>query len=358
MKSTPSGDAASVQPARVVDSKPYVEHDPTIGYRYIPSTRKILPRPGGGEYTLVTNSIGIRSEREYAIPKPAGVFRIVVLGDSFAAGQFVSNDQRFTEILERRLPGVEAMNFALEGTGTDQQLLIFETMAKQFDPDLVILMPFLQNIRRNLADSRASYDPVTLKPVLVPKPRFELHADGTLKLLNVPVSKERKPIDESTAAEKTDIDHSLKHWLKYKLNGLFFMPLAKKIIYRLRPWEPFPEYKSENTHAWKVMDAIIRRLHSSSAGKPLVIVPIFYSSYVMYPMARNYWERFNSLTKIPGVFSIDLLPYFKKRGRSSARCFQDPHDVHFSAEGNLVLADAIERELNKLGLLKSTTTAK
>ncbi|MGD0390640.1 MAG: SGNH/GDSL hydrolase family protein, partial [Tepidisphaeraceae bacterium] len=194
MKSTPSGEPSA--PAADVDSKPYVEYHPTIGHRYKLNTRQVLPRPGGGEYTLVTNSIGIRSEREYAIAKPAGVFRIVVLGDSFAAGQYVSNDQRFSEIMERRLPGVEVMNFALEGTGTDQQLLIFESMAKAFDPDLVILMPFLQNIRRNLVDARAAYDPKTLKPVLRQKPRFELMPSGRLELCNVPVPQEARPMDD------------------------------------------------------------------------------------------------------------------------------------------------------------------
>src|SRR5437016_5523637 len=158
MKSTPSGEPASgavvaAAGGPIPDAKVYIEHDPTIGYRYTPNFRRSLPRPGGGEYTLLTNAIGIRSEREYAIPKPPGVFRIVVLGDSFAAGQYVSNDQRFSEILERRLPNVQVMNFALEGTGTDQQLLIFERMAKPYDPDLVMIFPFLQNIRRNMAEA-------------------------------------------------------------------------------------------------------------------------------------------------------------------------------------------------------------
>lgn len=353
MKSTPSGEP-SVPPV-VVDSKPYVEYHPTIGYRCKPNIRQVLPRPGGGEYTLVTNSIGIRSEREYAVPKPAGIFRIVVLGDSFAAGQYVSNDQRFSEIMERRLPGVEVMNFALEGTGTDQQLLIFESMAKAFDPDLVILMPFLQNIRRNLVDARAAFDPQTLKPVLRQKPRFELMPNGRLELRNVPVSQETAPSDEGgDGAVKSDVDRSFKHRLKVRLNGLFFMSAAKKLIYWLMPWEPFPEYKSPDTHAWKLMEAIIRRLQQSADQKPLVIVPIFYSTYVTHRMARNYWDRFNSLTSTKNVYSVDLLPYFQKLGKDAPRCFQNPYDVHFSTQGNLVLADALERELRRLRLLAGT----
>lgn len=354
MKSTRSGEAAAPAGA-ILDAKVYIEHDPTIGYRYVPNFRRALPRPGGGEYTLVTNSIGIRSEREYAQAKPPGVFRIVVLGDSFAAGQYVSNDQRFTEILERRLqPNLEVMNFALEGTGTDQQLLIFETFAKVFNPDLVLIFPFLQNIRRNTADARLSYDPATMKPILLAKPRFELLPDGSLQLHNVPVSKERKPADEAgDGATRTDIDRSLKHRIKVKLSGWRFVSIVKRFVYGLKPWEPFPEYKSPPTNEWRLMEAIVRRLHAAAAGKPVVIVPVFYASYVQYRMARNYWDRCNELTKTPGMHTIDLLPHFKKLGSEATACFQEPYDPHYSARGHLVVADALEQELQERGLLRA-----
>jgi hypothetical protein len=71
-------------------------------------------------------------------------------------------------------------------------------------------------------------------------------------------------------------------------------------------------------------------------------------------MARNYWIRYQSLTAAPGIHAIDLLPYFKRLGTDAGRCFQDPHDMHFSAYGNLVLADALERELQRLHLLPGT----
>ena len=44
-----------------IDTKSYVEHDPLIGYRYIPNVNMTLPRPGGGTYHFQTNSQGIRS---------------------------------------------------------------------------------------------------------------------------------------------------------------------------------------------------------------------------------------------------------------------------------------------------------
>ena len=68
-------------------------------------------------------------------------------------------------------------------------------------------------------------------------------------------------------------------------------------------------------------------------------------------MSRRYLQRFQALEQIPGVHVIDLLPHFRKLGVDALRCFQVPHDMHFSTYGHLVVADALEVELNRLALL-------
>src|ERR1039457_794472 len=80
------------------DAKPYVRHQPIIGYEYIPNTEMVLTAPGDRQYTIKINSAGIRSNREYTKTKPPGVFRIIVCGDSMPAGQYLSNEHCFSEI--------------------------------------------------------------------------------------------------------------------------------------------------------------------------------------------------------------------------------------------------------------------
>ena len=142
---------------RVRDDKSFAQHHPTLGYAYRPGSDLELAAPAGRRYRLRVNAAGIRSDREYAEQKPPGVFRIIALGDSFAAGQFVDNALRFSEILERRHENLEVINLALDGTGTDQQLLAYEEFAPRFEHDLVLILPFLQNIRRNLLEARESF---------------------------------------------------------------------------------------------------------------------------------------------------------------------------------------------------------
>ncbi|MEM7515851.1 MAG: hypothetical protein AAF368_02860 [Planctomycetota bacterium] len=55
-----------------------------------------------GDLKLTTNSLGLR-EREFAIPKPEGVTRVVLLGDSFVFGSGLNAEQRFGYALEREL---------------------------------------------------------------------------------------------------------------------------------------------------------------------------------------------------------------------------------------------------------------
>jgi hypothetical protein len=329
------------------DTKPYIEHDPQLGYRYIPNVNLRLPRPGGGTYHFQTNAQGLRSSRNYSLAKPLGTTRIVLCGDSMSAGQFVSNEQRLSEQLERVSP-LEVINLSLEGSGTDQQLLLYEDVGLKYEHDFVVLMPFLSNLRRNMVMAREAIDAKTGSIVLRAKPRFEL-VNGMLELRNIPVPLESLP--QGSAQLKTDSDRTFLGNLKTRVNVLPGVSLLKKLAFSLVPWEPFSEFRDAQSPQWQLMEAIIRRFKASAGKRPLVIVPTFYDSYVRYRMSRAYWDRFESLQRIPGVRVIDLLPHFQKLGVDAIRCFQVPHDMHFSSYGHLVIANILKKELTCLGLM-------
>jgi hypothetical protein len=330
------------------DTKPYIEYNARLGYRYIPNMNLRLPRPGGGSYHFQTNAQGLRSSRNYSLEKPPGTTRMILCGDSMSAGQFVSNEQRLSEQLERSVSRLEVINLSLEGSGTDQQLLLYEDVGLKYEHDFAVLMPFLSNLRRNMVVAREAVDAKTGSIVLRAKPRFEL-MNGMLELRNTPVPHES--LREGNAQPKTDSDRTLLGNLKTKVNALPGMSLLKKLAFCFIPWEPFQEFRDAQSPEWQLMEAIIRRFKDSAGIRPLVIAPTFYDSYVRYRMSRAYWDRFESLQRIPGVHVIDLLPHFQKLGVDAIRCFQVPHDMHFSAFGHLVVSDVLKEELTSLGLL-------
>ncbi len=113
-----------------------------------------------GRSWVEINSAGMR-DRDHSVAKPPGVFRIAVLGDSFAEAMQVDRKQAFWAVLERRLRGCpalggrepEVLNFGVSGYGTAQELITLRTRVWRYDPDLVLLAFFSGNDVRN--NSRA-----------------------------------------------------------------------------------------------------------------------------------------------------------------------------------------------------------
>jgi lysophospholipase L1-like esterase len=119
-----------------------LSHNPKIGYEPVPLvyTGREL---SFYDYLGASNSLGFR-DREHAVAKPAGVYRIVVLGDSIAAGLHVErNEDVFPPILERLLVQdglrAEVINLAVSGYNTQQEVEMLREKGLQYHPDLVLV---------------------------------------------------------------------------------------------------------------------------------------------------------------------------------------------------------------------------
>src|SRR5918996_2597362 len=161
------------------------QYHPVIGYTYIPGIRaRVLHRDGG--FLIRVNGQGFRCNHEFQ-EKKSDKFRVLLFGDSFTAGDGVSNEERFGDQLERMNPGLEVFNFGLPGTGTDQQYLTYQQFASAIDYDLLILAIFVENVRRVDSHYRL-YTTDQDELVAYAKPYYVLES-GRLVLKNVPVPK-------------------------------------------------------------------------------------------------------------------------------------------------------------------------
>jgi hypothetical protein len=84
------------------------------------------------------NGRGLR-DREYTLAKPPGVRRVLAFGDSFTFGSGVADDERFSEVAEDGLDGVEIVNMGVPGYGLDQILLSFLAQGRAWQPDEVVV---------------------------------------------------------------------------------------------------------------------------------------------------------------------------------------------------------------------------
>jgi HEAT repeat protein/lysophospholipase L1-like esterase len=95
------------------------------------------------------NGDGVR-DRTHAEEKPAGIRRVVFLGDSVTAGAEVEPDEAFPQVLQRRLEAegrpVEVFNVALWGWSTRQERIAYARIVRKYRPDDVVLAVCLNDI--------------------------------------------------------------------------------------------------------------------------------------------------------------------------------------------------------------------
>ncbi len=102
--------------------------------------------------TVTTNRWGMR-DRDYERAKPAGTYRVALLGSSNEMGEGVNDDETFEHVLEDRLNEDgsrrhEILNFAVRGHGVYQKLLILEERVFPFQPDAVFFVTYAAEFDR------------------------------------------------------------------------------------------------------------------------------------------------------------------------------------------------------------------
>lgn len=116
--------------------------------------RLIAEQRANETYAYRRNHWNLR-DREYPAEKPAGRKRVLMLGDSFTFGSGVKDDAKiFPELLERQLDassipsapdGVDVLNGGLPGSLTEDWLRLWDAIAEEFDPDLLVIIFFLRD---------------------------------------------------------------------------------------------------------------------------------------------------------------------------------------------------------------------
>lgn len=125
------------------------------------------------------NSLGLR-DSEFSRD---GTPTIIFLGNSFVWGLDAEAGERFTELLKPRVAGYKILSAGVSGYGTDQEYLLLKRLWAKIQPAVVVLIFCTQNDRLD--------NSTNIRYEGYQKPYFEIAADGSLVLKNVPVPKAR-----------------------------------------------------------------------------------------------------------------------------------------------------------------------
>jgi carbamoyltransferase len=323
------------------------EYHPQLGYRFVPGLRARVRHEGGG-YLVRVNQAGFRCEHELAEPPPPGGARVLLFGDSYAAGEGVSNRHRFGDLLEARIPGLQVLNFGLPGSGTDQQYLAWREFGRALPHALLLLCPLVENIRRNRDTHRLTQSTADGRLVLRAKPYFRL-AGGELELHHQPVPREVVPREALAEGELPSNDvpvGALRRGLR-EINATLDrrFPGFRGWTQRLRRIAWPPEYERRDDPAWQLMRAILARwIRESSTPALLCPLPTF-AHIEGNVRADGYRARFAELARESGAALVDVLPALQAVPRAERRRLRFAHDEHPTRLGHEALAAGIAPEL-------------
>jgi lysophospholipase L1-like esterase len=320
-----------------------MQHDDMLGYKFAPGLKVRIPHEGGG-YLVKTNKAGFRCDNEVTAKKTKAR-RVLVFGDSYTAGDGVSNGKRFSDVVEQTREDTEVLNFGLSGSGTDQQYLIFQKYAEEIEYDAVVISVLVENIERNVAKAREWTDR-SGESLYVSKPWFELSSSGDLSLKGVPV-----PVPQKKGSEHVP-DHG----------GMDVLATARKMVNKLGPsfkdkvqkltrFQPLPDYDSPDSYGWRLMQAILAKwvaeLNKLHVPVMVAVIPVY--QYVektaSYSDVRKRFDEFAKATGAPVHHVIDdLWPYTPEVRRS----FRFQSDVHLTPLAHKTIGESIARSLAPL----------
>lgn len=336
----------------------------TLGWEKLPGAEARIHEEEYRSFIQI-NSHGLRGpERGYE--KPPGVRRVLLLGDSFAEGYTVDEEATTRAVLEgllnRQGTGrYEVLNGGTSGYGNAQEYLFFRQEGYRYQPDVVALLFYSNDLRDNVTGGN--------------RPYFDLE-NGQLVLRNSPVP----PLaDGDQRVERVKLrDRRFKPWRgSYALRWLsrrteFGNPRLHRVLARFGLVEPltgetetatrlFGGYEScsqKNHHEWDVASAILAALRdevrSRSGQLLLVYVPSrFEVNDAAWQLTRERWRIddpgwrrdrvFNHLKRVCEALAIPLVDpreALRRAEQSHAPAYL-ARDGHWTGAGHAIVAQEL-----------------
>ena len=328
----------------------YCKPDRLFGWIGLPNVSATLSPPADAQdmeaMRVAMNGEGFLDD-SHPVSRPAGVHRLLFLGDSFTIGLGIPKTKRFTDLIKDDLqPGWTVMNMGMWGYSTDQELLVLEEKGLKYAPEVVVLCMFMDDVFCNNLFS--------VNDGIYIKPRFSLGAKEELLLGNVPV-----PNNHGRSAL---VNLILTRF--YKLRNRLEMGAE----FNRRGWISVYDTKYLAQGRYLLTLRLLAEIHALAKAHGmdflLVIVPdkdqlleqqitARGAGYGGIPPRRLDLRLPQKVVRLfceqLGIPVLDLLPAFKRYQGPEALFFE--HDLHWTRAGHRLAAGEMLKRLRQLGYL-------
>ncbi len=323
-------------------------------------------------YNLIRlNNYGLH-DTDLTLEKPPDIYRILIVGDSFAQGWQVPLEEGFPHLLEEQLNAaggrrVEVINLSVDTYGTDRELLLYATLGWRFQPDVVLLAFYMGNDVKNNSHLLEGHDSGGYDHM---RPFFTLAQDGRLQLHNAPrlpadhfpdspawawlaaLSIHQTPVPEIVPPAAPRVTQTRPRGLEYPTELGLYLPeddtwraawtLTEMLIAQFHDLA-----QAQGSRFGVLLIPDRRAVHPSDWGATVSLFPVVRG---MNPLAPG--DRMESLLAQRGILTLNLT--YALSGWALAHPDERLYytgDGHFNANGHSVVAQRVRFWLQELGLL-------
>jgi lysophospholipase L1-like esterase len=343
------------------DTGPYLERHALYGHFHVPNHRGWMRAPEFITEVRIS-PLGLR-DRRTSYEKPPGVYRVLLLGDSFLEGVQVQQWETVAERLEDRLNArsggrpVEVINAGVAAYGTAQQLLLYEHEVHRYNADAVMLLFFVGNDVKN---NSPELEIPGGRLHLAVKPYFELEDDGSLTLKPGPSPTPQHPV--ARTLRRCCWTYNVFEGNIFALLGQEYLREEIEVVGGARNYirENYElEPRGEWAKAWRTTEAILARLQARTAadGAPLTLVGVpdwraldpaiwqdelFRNRRMQRPSApeapTDHLAKMAARLQIP---YLDLLPPLRREAAAGRAPLYYSVDGHWNPAGHRAAAEAL-----------------
>lgn len=327
-----------------------------------------MSRETGETVELSVNSLGYRGP-EFTVRKEPGSYRILVLGDSFAANVAIPDDELYTVDLERQLNESPSVRCPVEvinagwanGSSPDAYVAYMLQRGFELDPDLVLMQFFVLNDFKDLIENEVVERRGEMPLRVRSKARY---VDDEGRLRRIFDLKYRIPLLRDS--------HLFIHlWslfglepVGFELASLLFADFAVDNFYQsadgIRPefvFLPQSQRPGLLQEAFARSLGYTRALHREAGRRNVDFVLFLVPTGAQISRDRweaafaapvpDDWEQPNPQREIAeslrpeGVVILDPLPSYRQRARNAALYLGEHGNGHWSAEGNRFTAGLV-----------------
>ena len=308
------------------------------------------------------NDLGFRDE-DMTIKKPAGVYRVLLVGDSFTEGESVAEPKTAANLAEKELTietgrKTEVANMGVMSYAPTLYYREIKDKGLPLNPDLVVINVDMSDFQNDYAYAK------------------DMDEDGNFR--NILFQQQMGQPHVALPA----VDSKIKFWLRS--NSALYSVVADRIKQLVRKMKNLPEptvflandlnsdphyiTRSEenafNPEAWKEISANLIKIKDLLKQEKIPLIVTIYP--YGHQAGENEWGKgrvrngFESGRIYPstaaellvefgsknGIKVVNLVPDFEKADQTGTGFLYYPQDGHFTEKGHRVMADKLKEIIN------------